>query len=187
MSSPAEQEHLSWMREAMHMAEDALAASEVPVGCVFVRNGAIIARARNRTNELRNATRHAELEAIDGILADKTLTPEMTRYPLSDTVLYVTVEPCMMCASALRQLGIHSVYYGCENEKFGGNGSVLGVNESLEHPIHPPYKSVGGYLREEAIMILRRFYVTENTNAPVPKLKANRTLKTEILPKAAPA
>lgn len=116
------------------------------MGCVFVRENRVIARARNRTNELRNVTlrsptrllllipalqasRHAELEAIDRILADKELTPKATRYPLADTVLYVTVEPCIMCASALRQLGITQVFYGCENDKFGGCGSVLGVNE----------------------------------------------------------
>jgi tRNA-specific adenosine deaminase 2 len=87
-----------------------------------------------------------------------------------------------MCASALRQLGINQVFYGCENDKFGGCGSVLGVNEgfvcfssflgfqlrdiivSVKHPVHPSYLATGGYLREEAIMILRRFYVTENTN-----------------------
>jgi tRNA-specific adenosine deaminase 2 len=62
-------------------------------------------------------------------LANKDLTPELTQYPLSTTALYVTVEPCMMCASALRQLGIKEVIYGCENERFGGCGSVLGVNE----------------------------------------------------------
>ncbi|OJA08651.1 hypothetical protein AZE42_05270 [Rhizopogon vesiculosus] len=192
--------HLKWMREAMLMAEEALAHSEVPVGCVFVREHGVIARARNRTNELRNASRHAELEAIDCILANKELTPESTRYPLEDTVLYVTVEPCIMCASALRQLGIKEVFYGCENDKFGGCGSVLGVNErfvsvlatfsnrssiivSVRHPVHPSYPATGGYLREEAIMILRRFYATENTNAPVPKQKSTRVLKTEIPPK----
>jgi tRNA-specific adenosine deaminase 2 len=175
--------HLKWMREAMAMAEEALAHSEVPVGCVFVRKNSIIARARNRTNELRNASRHAELEAIDLILADMELTPESTRYPLADTVLYVTVEPCIMCASALRQLGIKEVFYGCQNDKFGGCGSVLGVNASVRHPVHPSYQATGGYLREEAIMILRRFYVTENTNAPIPKQKSSRVLKTEFPPK----
>lgn len=164
------------------MAEEALAAGEVPVGCVFVRDGAIIAKARNRTNELRNATRHAELEAIDSILSDRSLTPATSQYPLADTTLYVTVEPCIMCASALRQMRIKEVYYGCGNDRFGGCGSVLGVNEMLDHPSHPAYRATGGYLREEAILILRRFYITENTNAPVPKSKANRVLKTEILP-----
>ncbi|KAF8845115.1 cytidine deaminase-like protein [Paxillus ammoniavirescens] len=177
--------HLKWMREAMTMAEEALASGEVPVGCVFVRDDTVIAKARNRTNQLQNASRHAELEAIDLILDNNHLTPSslMAWHPLSDTTLYVTVEPCIMCASALRQLGIKEVFYGCENDKFGGCGTVLGVNESLEHPVHPSYQATGGYLREEAILILRRFYVTENTNAPVPRQKATRVLKTEILPK----
>ncbi|PPQ71723.1 hypothetical protein CVT24_007893, partial [Panaeolus cyanescens] len=209
-------------------AEEALAAGEVPVGCVFVRDGSIIARARNRTNELRNATRHAELEAIDHILADEKLTPKTVQYPLSTTTLYVTVEPCIMCASALRQLGIKEVFYGCGNDRFGGCGSVLNVHQ-LSHLAHDGYNATGGYCREDAIMILRRFYITENTNgmqkfsllvlvaeltllliftmlsitffrsnldmnapitstalcqytAPLPKSKANRTLKTDILP-----
>ncbi|KAK2462289.1 hypothetical protein APHAL10511_005595 [Amanita phalloides] len=174
-----EQKHLAWMQKAIAMAEEALAANEVPVGCVFVRHDTIIAKARNRTNELHNGTRHAELEAIDEILANKSLSPGSARYPLFDTTLYVTVEPCIMCASALRQLGIKEVFYGCENERFGGCRGVIGVNE-LPHPSHPPYKARGGYCRDEAIIILRRFYITENANAPVPKSKANRILKTEI-------
>ncbi|OSX60486.1 hypothetical protein POSPLADRAFT_1148440 [Postia placenta MAD-698-R-SB12] len=175
-------EHVQWMRQAMQMAEIALAHGEVPVGCIFVRDGRVIAQARNRTNKLRNATRHAELEAIDEILADKQWTPALTPYPLSETTLYVTVEPCIMCASALRQLGIKEVFYGCENDRFGGCGSVLGVNAEVPHPAHPAYEAKGGYLREEAIMVLRRFYITENANAPVPKSKANRVLKTTITP-----
>ncbi|KAI0276165.1 cytidine deaminase-like protein [Russula aff. rugulosa BPL654] len=180
----ASDEDLSWMLQAMEMAEEALAASEVPIGCVFVRGGRAIARARNRTNELRNATRHAELEAIDAILADPSLTPPSLlatgTYPLTDTTLYVTVEPCIMCASALRQMGIKRVFYGCANERFGGCGSVLGVNKSLAHPKHPPFDATDGYCREEAIIILRRFYITENTNAPTPRSKTNRVLKTDI-------
>ncbi|KAI1785330.1 tRNA specific adenosine deaminase [Ganoderma leucocontextum] len=186
MPSQNDDVHLKWMQAAMDMAEEALEAHEVPVGCVFVRSDKIIARARNRTNQLRNATRHAELEAIDEILADKELTPEVAEYPLSDTTLYVTVEPCIMCASALRQMGIKEVFYGCGNDRFGGCGSVLGVSSALPHPKHRGYEAHGGYLRDEAIMILRRFYITENTNAPVPKSKANRVLKTDIPSRSSP-
>ncbi|KAG9126188.1 tRNA(adenine34) deaminase [Ceratobasidium sp. 392] len=126
--------HLKWMNEALAMAEEAMEAREVPVGCVFVRDGQIIARARNRTNELRNATRHAELEAIDEIFANSTLTPTpIPPHPLSETDLYVTVEPCIMCASALRQLGLRATYFGAANERFGGCGSVLDVNERFVH------------------------------------------------------
>lgn len=77
------------------------------------------------------ATRHAELEAIDAIISDPTLTPPERHGArlLSDTTLYVTVEPCIMCASALRQVGIKEVYFGCGNDRFGGCGGVLGVNQ----------------------------------------------------------
>ena len=84
-----------------------------------------------KSDFVSQASRHAELEAIDAILSDPTLTPPSARsdpYLLKDTTLYVTVEPCIMCASALRQMGIHAVYFGCANERFGGCGSVLGVN-----------------------------------------------------------
>ncbi|KAG8918752.1 tRNA(adenine34) deaminase [Tulasnella sp. 408] len=104
-----------------------------------------------------------------------------------------------MCASALRQLGIKEVYAGCGNDRFGGCGSVLNVNE-LPHPVHPPYKAVYGYSRDEAIIILRKFYITENKagtyhfvhvvalikiltlcgTAPVPRSKTKRVLKTEV-------
>lgn len=82
-----------------------------------------------RQNTMKQATRHAELEAIDAILADNALTPTTTAYPLSMTTLYVTVEPCIMCAAALRQLGIKEVFYGCANDRFGGCGSVFDVNQ----------------------------------------------------------
>jgi len=89
-----------------------------------------------------------------------------------------------MCASALRQLGIKEVYYGCGNERFGGCGSVLGVNSRVDHPKHPTFPVKGGYCRDEAILVLRHFYITENTNAPMPKSKANRVLKKDVAPAA---
>ncbi|KAF8516633.1 cytidine deaminase-like protein [Gautieria morchelliformis] len=180
----SEDAHLSWMDLAIKMAEEALQSQEVPVGCVFVRDGVAIAKARNRTNELRNATRHAELEAIDAIISNPALKPTDRRGAqlLSETILYVTVEPCIMCASALRQVGIKEVYFGCRNDRFGGCGGVLGVNQSIPHPTLPPYPARGGLRREEAIMLLRRFYITENVHAPIPKSKANRVLKMEITP-----
>ena len=70
----------------------------------------------------------------------------------------------MMCASALRQAGLERCFFGAGNERFGGCGSVLGVNSALSHPRHPSFEAVGGYGHEAAIMILRRFYLTENAN-----------------------
>lgn len=141
---------------------------------------------------LTQATRHAELEAIDCILRDQP--PQDPHFgcephagppgdnPMLRTTLYVTIEPCLMCASALRQIGIQRVVYGAGNERFGGNGSVLPLQSTPELAYSPPYVSLGGYLREEAILILRQFYLTENTKAPKPKAKAKRVLKTEIAP-----
>ncbi|KAK4982065.1 tRNA(adenine34) deaminase [Elasticomyces elasticus] len=119
-------------------------------------------------------TRHAEFIALSQI---------MSKYPLSvlhETDLYVTVEPCIMCASALRQFGIRSVYFGCANDRFGGAGGVMSINQ--DRSVDPPYPVYGGLFREESIMLLRRYYVQENKKAPEPKQKKNRELKTEILP-----
>ena len=79
---------------------------------------------------------------------------------LHTTDLYVTVEPCIMCASALRQFGIRSVYFGCLNDRFGGTGGVMTVH--MDDSVDPAYPVYGGLFREEAIMLLRRFYVQEN-------------------------
>lgn len=173
---PEEQseEDLGWMRLALEMAQEAFDNNEVPVGSVFVQYNRVIAKGRNRTNELMNATRHAELEAIDAILRDQRptrddfgLAPhESTDNPMLSTTLYVTIEPCLMCAAALRQIGIKRVVFGAGNERFGGNGTVLSLHDSPYLECAPPYASYGGYYREDAIMILRRFYMTENTKGP---------------------
>ena len=87
----------------------------------------------------------------------------MAKHPqsiLKETDLYVTVEPCIMCASALRQYGIRAVYFGCLNDRFGGCGGVMQIHS--DSSVDPPYPVYGGLFREEAIMLLRRFYVQEN-------------------------
>jgi tRNA-specific adenosine deaminase 2 len=108
------------MGHALREAEAALATSEVPVGCVFVHNSrGVIGRGHNYTVASCNATRHAELEAIRSILD----SGEYSVKDFADCTLYVTVEPCIMCASALRQLHVRRVVYGCANDKFGGCGA----------------------------------------------------------------
>nr|OQO24841.1 hypothetical protein B0A51_10328 [Rachicladosporium sp. CCFEE 5018] len=171
---PNREYHEGFMRKAIAMAEMALASDETPVGCVFVREGEVIGRGINGTNASLCGTRHAEFVALAEI---------MSKYPqsiLRDTDLYVTVEPCIMCASALRQYGIRTVYFGCLNDRFGGTGGVMTVH--MDEGVDPPFPVYGGLFREEAIMLLRRFYVQENDKAPEPKPKKNRELKTEILP-----
>ncbi|KAF7845868.1 hypothetical protein BT93_L0234 [Corymbia citriodora subsp. variegata] len=151
-------------------------ASEIPVGCVFVKDGEVLAKGRNRTNETRNASLHAELDALSHILPSSTLSPNTGKMfqPLSDVLLYVTVEPCLMCASALRQVGIRKVYYGAANDRFGGCGGVLEIHNNPELIHSEPLVALGGYRREEAIMLLRRFYMTQNENAPQPRDKSKR-------------
>ena len=85
-----------------------------------------------------------------------------------------------MCASMLRQFGIRAVFFGCHNERFGGTGGVLTIHS--DRSVDPPYPVYGGIFREEAIMLLRRFYVQENEKAPEPARKKERVLKTDILP-----
>lgn len=102
-----------YMTEALAEAEKALAAGEVPIGAVMVRNGEIIARGHNLRNTDKNPLRHAEIDVIDAaakIVGD---------WRLEDCVLYVTVEPCPMCAGAIVQARIPRVVFGTRNSKAG--------------------------------------------------------------------
>ncbi|OJJ46334.1 hypothetical protein ASPZODRAFT_132403 [Penicilliopsis zonata CBS 506.65] len=165
-------QQLSFMKKALAMGEKALEVGETPVGCVLVYNNQIVGSGMNDTNRSMNGTRHAEFIAIEEMLRS---------YPksaLRDTDLYVTVEPCVMCASALRQYQIRKVYFGCANERFGGNGSVLSLHS--DPALDPPYPVQEGLYQKEAIMLLRRFYIQENDKAPNPRPKKNRELKTHI-------
>ena len=198
-----------WMRAALVEAEGALNRWEVPVGCVVVRDGEVIATGSNRTNELRNGTRHAEFEAIDAILARPEVNNDASAAGFDRCDLYVTCEPCIMCAGALSLLGCRAVVYGCGNDKFGGNGSILSVHRDGCSPCadadaddareeeedddgedggdaaasngargaRRTYPSVGGLFAEDAVELLRRFYVRGNPKAPKP----HRTLTSESL------
>lgn len=166
--------HERYMENALEMAEKALAIGETPVGCVFVAGGNIIGSGMNDTNRSFNGTRHAEIVAISEVLKSHSISI------FESTELYVTVEPCIMCASILRQYHIKAVYYGCSNERFGGTGSVLSIHSDFG--IDPPYPSYGGVYRKEAIMLLRRFYIQQNEKAPNPRPKKGRELNTSVEP-----
>ncbi|KAF5742575.1 tRNA-specific adenosine deaminase 2-like isoform X1 [Tripterygium wilfordii] len=166
---------LALMELAIQQAKDALQFLEVPVGCVIVQDGKAIASGRNRTSETRNATRHAEMEAID-ILLEQWQRDGLSELEIAEKFsqcsLYVTCEPCIMCAAALSILGIKEVYYGCANDKFGGCGSILSLHlqSSSEQP-HGGAKGftcTGGVMASEAVSLLRSFYEQGNPNAPKP-------------------
>ncbi|KAJ5622050.1 hypothetical protein N7528_005282 [Penicillium herquei] len=168
----ADPKHAYFMQQALLMGEKALESGETPVGCVLVHNDKIVGYGMNDTNRSMNGTRHAEFIAIAEVLQT---------YPksiLQSTDLYVTVEPCVMCASALKQYRIRSVYFGCPNDRFGGTGGVLSLHS--DPSIDPAYPVYGGFFHNEAIMLLRRFYIQENEKAPNPRPKKNRELNTKF-------
>eukprot|EP00877_Chromochloris_zofingiensis_P012704 jgi/Chrzof1/7688/Cz02g33010.t1 len=168
----------AYMQLALEQAEEALNRCEVPVGCVIVRDDAVIGAGFNLTNELRNGTRHAEFQAIDAVLQQSG--GDRNKAQFSRCQLYVTCEPCIMCAAALSLIGIGEVVYGCGNDKFGGCGSILSVHESgcgtcsghhhrtSQQPAGQGYPVQGGLFAEEAIKLLQDFYLAGNPKAPKP-------------------
>ncbi|OMJ28118.1 tRNA-specific adenosine deaminase 2 [Smittium culicis] len=181
-------EHAEFMKEAFKHAKEAYDVGEVPVGCVLVHKGIVIASGRNKTNETKNATIHAEFVAINQIMQNNGLNDLLQCKQkvnfLEDVICYVTVEPCIMCSYALRILGISKVFYGCKNDRFGGCGSVLNISSDCTKTIIsiisdvPQYETYPGLLNDDAIFLLRKFYLKENTNAPQPQKKLKRSLKT---------
>ncbi|XP_058026478.1 tRNA-specific adenosine deaminase 2 [Ahaetulla prasina] len=161
----------AWMDRAVDMAKDALENGEVPVGCLMVYNSEIVGKGRNEVNETKNATRHAEMVAIDQVLDWCQQHKKQPEEVFTHTVLYVTVEPCIMCAAALRMMKIPLVVYGCQNERFGGCGSVLNISSATLTDTGEPFQCIAGYRSEEAVEMLKTFYRQENPNAPKSKVR----------------
>lgn len=145
---PTEQEH--FMAQALDLAEEAAAAGEVPVGCVIVRNGEVVGRGRNRREERQSTASHAEMEAIAQANA------ALGTWRLDDCELYVTLEPCPMCAGGIINSRIETVRYGVRDEKAGACGSVLNLfEERFNH--HP--RLYRGPLEEECRDQLQEFFL----------------------------
>ena len=142
-------EREDWMRLALALAREAGEAGEVPVGCVIVKDGAVVGRGRNRREGDRTALGHAEIEAI----ADACRTLGGWRLP--GCTLYVTLEPCPMCAGAIVNARIPTVCYGAKDDKAGCCGSVLNLfEERFNH--HP--RVYGGVLEDDCAALLRDFF-----------------------------
>nr|XP_020514811.1 tRNA-specific adenosine deaminase 2 [Labrus bergylta] len=131
----------------------------------------VVGKGRNKVNETRNATRHAEMVALDQLLDWCRRSNLDVSSVCKRTALYVTVEPCIMCAAALRLSNIPVVVYGCRNERFGGCGSVLDVSSADLPHTGNTFKCVSGHRAEEAVEMLKSFYKQENPNAPKPKTR----------------
>ncbi len=144
-------EHEDYMREALVLAHEAAAHGEVPVGCVIVRGAEVVGRGRNRREETQSAASHAEMEAI----ADANA--RLGSWRLDDCALYVTLEPCPMCAGAIVNARIKKVYYGARDEAMGACGGV--INLFLERFPNTP-ALVGGILADECRAELAQFFHT---------------------------
>lgn len=138
------------MRQALREAKRAVAEGEVPVGAVIVREGKILARAHNRPIRLHDPSAHAE------IIAMRRAARKLGNYRLNDCSLYVTIEPCVMCAGAMVQARISHLIFGARDLKAGAAGSII---ELLNHPKLNHRVTVSpGVLEEECALILQDFF-----------------------------
>ena len=139
-----------FMKEALKQAKKAYAIDEVPIGCVIVQNGKIIARGYNRRNIDKNTLAHAELSAI------RKASKKTGDWRLEDCDLYVTLEPCQMCAGAIVQARVKEVVIGAMNPKAGCAGSVLNILQidKFNHQV----EIERGILEEECSQMLSDFF-----------------------------
>lgn len=139
-----------FMKRALIEAETAYEMGEVPIGCIIVKNGKIIASAYNLKEEYKDATAHAEILAIQ----EASLNLEAWR--LSGCTMYVTIEPCAMCAGAIVNSRIDKLVIGSMDEKAGACGSVLNIveNDKLNHKV----EVISGVLEEECSNMMKNFF-----------------------------
>ena len=139
-----------YMKAALKQAKKALALGEVPIGCVIVHEGKIIGRGYNRRNTDKNTLSHAEITAI------KKASKYIGDWRLEECTIYITLEPCQMCAGAIIQARIPEVVMGCMNPKAGCGGSVLNI---LEMPqFNHQANVIRGVLEEECSQMLKTFF-----------------------------
>src|SRR5947209_2479637 len=153
MIEPPDDEY--FMREALRPALKAGKADEVPVGAVIVRAGKVIARAHNQVELLKDATAHAEMVALtqaESAVGD---------WRLIDCDLYVTKEPCAMCAGALVHTRIRRVIFGCADPRAGAAGSV--VNLLQMHALNHRCDITAGVLENECAAILQNFFTAKRS------------------------
>ena len=139
-----------YMKEALKQAKKAYALGEVPIGCVIVHEGKIIGRGYNRRNTDKNTLAHAEITAINK--ASKVIGD----WRLEECTLYVTLEPCQMCAGAIVQARIPEVVMGCMNPKAGCAGSILNILEMSQ--FNHQVKVTRGILEADCSQMLKTFF-----------------------------
>ena len=138
-----------WMDEALRLAREAGKAGEVPVGCVILRDGEIVGRGRNRREEQKSALAHAEIEAI------REACERLGDWRLRDCALFVTLEPCAMCAGAILNARLPVVVYGLREGRTGACGSVLDLFAE-DFGFRP--KMYGGVRKAECENLMKEFF-----------------------------
>ena len=141
--------HEAYMEQALLLAREAASCGEVPVGCVIVHDGRIIGRGRNRREEKQAVFSHAEMEAMAQANA------ALGTWRLDGCDLYVTLEPCPMCAGAILNARVRRVFYGARDRAMGACGGVLNLFME-DFPHHP--QLVGGILAEDCQAVLSAFF-----------------------------
>lgn len=139
------------MAEAIKLAEECKLSNDVPIACVIVKNGEIIGSGRNRVEEKSNATMHAEIEAINNAISaigDKNL---------SGCEMFVTLEPCSMCAGASVLARIDIIYFGAYDSKSGAAGSKFNIAKSNE--LNHNCEVYGGIMEDECSKLLKDFFI----------------------------
>lgn len=156
-SSPSLQQHQQFMRHAFTLAEDAKDAGEIPIGAIIVKDNRIVGRGYNQTELLKDATAHAEMIAISA--ASATLA---NKY-LEGCTLYVTLEPCPMCAGALVWSKIDRIVVGASDPKSGACGSIfnLSSNNKLNHQV----EVIQGVLEQDCEWILKQFFAEKRSSS----------------------
>ena len=140
----------AWMQQALAEARAAAIAGEVPIGAILVRDGEAIARAHNRTITDCDPTAHAEMIAL------RAAAQVLKNYRLTGATLYVTAEPCAMCAGAMIQARVARVVYGCKEPKGGAAESCFSI---FDHPmVNHRVEVLGGVLADECTRVLQEFF-----------------------------
>lgn len=139
-----------FMKDAIKQAKKALALEEIPVGAVIVKNGKIISRGYNKKEIKQDATRHAEIIAIE------KASKKLKNWRLIDCEMYVTVEPCVMCAGAILSSRIKKVYIGTNDNRMGAVGSVLNLFEDYTFNHTVEYEK--GILKDECESLIKDFF-----------------------------
>ena len=141
---------VAWMRVALELACQAQQAGEVPVGAVVVKEGAVIGRGWNHPISAHDPTAHAEIVAL------REAARTLGNYRLADTTLYVTLEPCAMCAGAMVHARVQRLVYGAADPRAGAAGSVFDIVRAP--PLNHQLQVTGGVLAEECGALLKQFF-----------------------------